>query len=83
MRFFTRGTPTPPSAPVFRLVPPKPTEEQFILASIYLYVSWRYVTKQLTTEQKNMWADAVDAVHRWYTYLDGEEYEPIERWWED
>lgn len=32
-----------------------------MLAAIWLYVDWRYVTRQLTTEQKNLWADAVDA----------------------
>jgi hypothetical protein len=35
-----------------------------LLASIWRYVDWRYVTRQLTTEQKNRFADAVDASHR-------------------
>lgn len=80
MRLFNRGTPTPPA---IKLVPPKPTDEQFLLAAIYLYVSWQSITKKLTTEQKNMWADAVDAVHRWYAFIDGEPYDPIPRWWEE
>lgn len=47
-----------------------------LLGSIWLYVDWRYVTKQLTTEQKEMWADAVDAF--------GEpETGKAERWWRD
>jgi hypothetical protein len=44
-----------------------------LLGSIWLYVDWRYVTKQLTTEQKNLWADAVDTDYP----------EPkAERWWD-
>jgi hypothetical protein len=35
-------------------------EYRELLGCIWLYVDWRYVTKQLTTEQKNLWADAVD-----------------------
>lgn len=34
---------------------------QDLLGSIWLYVDWQYVTRQLTTEQKKLWADAVDA----------------------
>lgn len=46
------------------------------LGAIWLYINWRYVTKQLTTEQKELWADAVDAFG---------EPEPgkAERWWRD
>jgi hypothetical protein len=48
-----------------------------LLGSIWLYVDWRYVTKQLTTEQKNLWADAVD------TTGDPDFREPkAERWWD-
>ena len=32
-----------------------------LLGQIWIYVHWRYVTRQLTTEQKTLWADAVDA----------------------
>lgn len=49
---------------------------QDLLGSIWLYVDWRYVTKQLTTEQKELWADAVDASG------DPDYREPkAERWW--
>jgi len=44
-----------------------------LLGSIWLYVKWHYVTKQLTTEQKNLWADAIDAT--------GEPGTKAERWW--
>lgn len=48
------------------------------LGAIWLYVDWRYVTRQLTTEQKELWADAVDA------FGDPEHVEPkAERWWRD
>lgn len=44
-----------------------------MLHSIWLYIDWRYVTKQLTTRQKNLFADAVDA---------GSEEPPVaDRWW--
>lgn len=32
-----------------------------LLTSIWLYVDWRYVTRQLTTTQRELWADAIDA----------------------
>lgn len=35
-------------------------EYKELLSSIYLYVKWHYVTKQLTTEQKDLWANAID-----------------------
>ena len=45
-----------------------------LLGSIWLYVNWRHVTTQLTTEQKELWADAVDAC--------GEAGDsPVDRWW--
>ena len=46
-----------------------------LLSSIYLYINWRYVTKQLTTPQKELWADAVDS-----TREPGGEYR-VHRWW--
>lgn len=55
-----------------------------LLASIWLYIPWQYVTKQLTTPQKEMFADAIDAAH---ARRDAEESEPdgylVERWWRD
>lgn len=48
------------------------------LGSIWLYVNWHYVSKQLTTEQKELWADAVDE------FGDPEDRGPkAERWWRD
>lgn len=47
-----------------------------MLGAIWLYVDWRYVSKQLTTEQKELWADAVDAFGE---PQDGK----AERWWRD
>lgn len=47
-----------------------------MLGAIWLYVDWRYVTRQLTTEQKTLWADAVDAF--------GDEADSgakADRWW--
>lgn len=78
MRFFRR-----PAVPNLRLVPSEPTEEQELLASMSLYFNWRYVTKQLTTEQKNMLADACDAVWTYWEFRDGLEYSRADRWWED
>jgi len=55
-----------------------------LLASIWLYIDWRFVTKQLTTPQKELLADAIDAAH---ARRDAEEGEPdiylVERWWRD
>lgn len=48
-----------------------------LLGAIWLYVDWRYVTRQLTTEQKTLWADAVDVF--------GDEADhgaKADRWWE-
>ncbi|MGH3587242.1 MAG: hypothetical protein ACRDQ0_13045 [Pseudonocardia sp.] len=52
-------------------------EYQDLLASIWLYVKWRYVTKQLTTEQKELWADAVEASG------DPDEPTAVDRWWRE
>lgn len=51
---------------------------QDLLGAIELYVDWRYVTRQLTTEQKELWADTVEA--------HGERAHPgepttVDRWW--
>lgn len=49
-----------------------------ILGELWLYVNWRYITGQLTTEQKELWADAIDALG------DPEDQGPkAERWWRD
>lgn len=46
-----------------------------LLGSIYLYVDWKYVTRQLTTEQRNLWATVLE------NYQPGEPLD-IDRWWE-
>lgn len=65
-----------------RLAELQAAELRDLLGSIWLYVSWPYVTKQLTTKQKELWADAVDA---WNAALEGgETVRPVaERWWRD
>lgn len=55
-----------------------------LLGSIWLYIGWRYVTKQLTTPQKELLADAVDRDVMRSQREDGEEPRPVaERWWRD
>lgn len=55
-----------------------------LLGSIWLYINWRYVTKQLTTAQKELLADAVDRDVMRSQREDGEEPRPVaERWWRD
>jgi len=55
-----------------------------LLSSIWLYIDWRYVTRQLTTEQKELFADAVDADSARVAAQEGPAYGPpskAERWW--
>ena len=59
------------------------TAYEDLLGSVWLYIGWRYVTKQLTTEQKNLFADTVDAYWRRSDAFDGEEFRPVDRWWSD
>jgi len=49
-----------------------------LLGAVSLHVDWRFVTKQLTTEQKNLWADAHDA---WSSRMDPDEPSKADRWW--
>lgn len=53
-----------------------------LLTAIWLYVPWRFVTKQLETVQKDLWADAIDA-SRVRMYAGDPDIEPgtVERWW--
>ena len=54
-----------------------------LLGCVSLYIPWQFVTKQLTTEQKELFADAVDA---WSARLnDGDPswVNPAPRWWRD
>jgi hypothetical protein len=41
-----------------------------LLTDIYLYIDWRYITKQQTTEQKELFASVVEAAgmtpDRWW-----------------
>lgn len=65
-------------------VPPDELRVRFedLLSSIWLYVPWEHVTKQLTTEQKELWADAIDANR---ARMNADEphinLSPVERWW--
>jgi len=47
-----------------------------LLAAIWLYVDWKGVTKQLTTEERELWADTVDQ-----SGDPGERGPKTERWW--
>lgn len=59
-------------------------ELQDLLGSIWLYAEWRWITRQLTTEQKELWADAVDARSAIRHIEDGEDVHPVaDRWWRD
>ena len=51
-----------------------------ILGELWLYVNWRYTTKQLTTVQKERWLAAVEA---WHNRLDPSEPLDVaaEAWW--
>jgi hypothetical protein len=56
-----------------------------LLGCLSLYVSWRFITKQLTTEQKELFADAHDA---WQARLHADdpyfgELIPADRWWRE
>lgn len=58
------------------------TELEGLLSSIWLYVPWVHVTKQLTTGQKELWADAIDAHHaRMNANEPHVNLSPVERWW--
>lgn len=50
-----------------------------LLASIYLYVHWYDVSKRLTTEQKEAWADAVEA----HSARRPGASMTVPRWWRD
>ncbi len=49
-----------------------------LLHSIWLYVDWRYVTEQLETAQKELWADVVEAVSNAHH---PDEPMQVDRWW--
>lgn len=54
-----------------------------LLGSIWLYISWYYVTRQLTLEQKELFADAVEAWDARLNEGSGERPARLERWWRD
>jgi hypothetical protein len=55
-----------------------------LLSSLWLYINWRFVTKQLTTEQKDLFADAIDTYHARANEDDPDLGAlPVERWWRD
>lgn len=67
--------------------PPLTRDLQDLLASIWLYIPWQWVTSQLTTEQKELFADAIDAhgarLNRADPAYRAEPVSPVERWWRD
>jgi hypothetical protein len=73
LRQIVGATPTTDPAPA-AADPTAPYRE--LLGAIWLYVDWRYLTKQMTTEQKELWADAVDA------FAEPQEGK-AERWWRE
>lgn len=57
-----------------------------LLTAIFLYCNWAWITKNLTTEQRELWADVLDDHRRAQDLADGYvgttmEYEPMRRWW--
>jgi hypothetical protein len=58
--------------------PPATDGYQDLLGDIWLYVNWRQVTRNLTTEQKELWAAAIEASsHRSDPGLEV----TVDRWW--
>lgn len=58
---------------------PERTAYQETLSAIWLYVNDTYVMKKLTTEQKDLWADAIDAQRE----PGDSTWRPYVRWWRD
>jgi hypothetical protein len=52
-----------------------------LLGDVWLYIDWRYVTRRLTNEQKELFADSVDASNRRSAAVDRREPTEVERWW--
>lgn len=62
------------------VVQPTLADHEDVLHAIWLYVAWHWVSKQLATEQKELWADAIEAAsHR----LEPDDPLKIDRWWRD
>lgn len=47
-----------------------------LAATLWIYSNWRYITRNLTTQQRELWADVIDEWH-------AKQGEPdkVERWW--
>lgn len=56
---------------------------QDLLGCVWLYISWPHATRQLTTEQKELFADSVDASCERIAEMDGRIGAPghADRWW--
>ncbi|MER5322308.1 hypothetical protein [Streptosporangium roseum] len=61
----------------------KNLRQQFedLLASIWLYIGWRSVTKRLTTKQKDLFADAVEASSHRRDDDPPDKPVTVDRWW--
>lgn len=55
-------------------------EYQELLACIWLYVKWRYVTGKLTTEQRELWAEAIETTSERDHPGEGSQ---VDRWWSE
>lgn len=51
--------------------------------SAYLHIKWKYVTKQMTTEEKEAFADACDRAAEHAAREDGNKPHLVPRWWRD
>lgn len=71
------GTPEVIADAVLPVVEAETAAYRDLLADIWLYVDCRYVTRQLTTEQKELWADAVEVAS------DPEAQVTVDRWWRE
>lgn len=46
-----------------------------VLSALWLYTGWEYVTRQMTTPQRELWADVIDESHK------DTDSAPVDRWW--
>lgn len=57
---------------------------QDMVGYVALHINERWIVTQLTTEQKELWADAVEAwQQRLYEDEPDIEFTPYDRWWRD
>lgn len=62
--------------------------EQFaeLLGDIWLHIDWYHVTRHLTTEQKELFADSVDTSSYYHAVEEGrtDEWQPVAvQWWRE